>query len=338
MILTDFSKIKFGNADIKAVYAGSVKIWPVTSGDTGDRRTMRFTTTDGNTWNKDNISAYTADNRLIEPTEKTSTGWTYAEDVEYLVSLGDDFNAKTFNLLTFNGFGAKIKIKNANRLFYLENNATDIDTKYLDVSEAADFTYMFGGCNSLASVDVSNFDTSKAVSMWGMFGGCNKLASLNLSKWNTSNVVKMRDLFKDCKALTSLDLSNWDTSKVQLMTGMFKGCRALTSLDVSHFNTSNVTSMGNMFFNCSSLTSLDLSNWDTSKVTDMSGMFYTCTKLTTLDFSNWDLTNLTETGGMFSGRFMTLKTITMKNCSSASVEKIKEALEQSGRTNVEIIQ
>ena len=115
MILTDFSKIKFGSADITAVYAGSVKIWPVTSGDTGDRRTMRFTIVSGDTWNKDYISAYTADNRLIEPTEKTATGWTYAEDVEYLASLGDDYTGKTFNLLTFNGFGAKIKIKNANR-------------------------------------------------------------------------------------------------------------------------------------------------------------------------------------------------------------------------------
>lgn len=303
MIITDFSKIKFGSSDIKAVYAGSVKIWPVTSGDTGDRRTMRFTTTDGNTWNKDNISAYTADNRLIEPIEKTATGWTYAEDVEYLASLGDDSVGKTFNLLTFNGFGAKIKIKNANRLFYLENNATEIDTKYLNVSEAVDLTYMFGGCHSLTSVDVSNFDTSKAVSMYGMFGGCNKLTSLNLSKWNTSNVVKMRDLFKDCNSLVSLDLSNWDTSKVQLMTGMFHGCSLLASLNLSHFNTSNVTQMVGMFAECSALASLDLSNWNLANVAAMGNMFSNCNAL---------------------------KTITMRNCSQETIDKIKAVLKDAG--------
>lgn len=303
MILTDFSGIKFGSADITAVYAGDVKIWPVTSGDTGDRRTMRFTTTDGNTWNKDNISAYTADNRLIEPTEKTSTGWTYAEDVEYLASLGDDSVGKTFNLLAFNGFGAKIKIKNANRLFYLENNATEIDTKYLDVSEVVDFTYMFGGCHSLASLDVSNFDTSKAVSMHGMFGGCIKLASLNLSKWNTSNVVRMRDLFKGCNSLVSLDLSNWDTSKVQFMTSMFHGCSLLTSLNLSHFNTSNVTQIGGMFAECSALASLDLSNWNLANVADMGNMFSNCNAL---------------------------KTITMKNCTTDTIGKIKAVLKDAG--------
>lgn len=303
MILTDFSKIKFGNADITAVYAGAVKIWPVASGDTGDRRTMRFTIVSGDTWNKDYISAYTADNRLIEPTEKTATGWTYAEDVEYLASLGYDSVGETFNLLTFNGFGTKIKIKNANRLFYYEGKVTDIDTKYLDVSEAVDFTYMFGGCHSLTSVDVSDFDTSKAVSMYGMFGGCNKLTSLNLSKWNTSNVVKMRDLFKDCNSLASLDLSNWDTSKVQLMTGMFHGCSLLASLNLSHFNTSNVTQMVGMFAECSALASLDLSNWNLANVAAMGNMFSNCNAL---------------------------KTITMKNCSQDTIDKIKAALKDAG--------
>lgn len=307
MIITDFSKIKFGSADITAVYAGEEKIWP----NTGDRRTMRFVTTDGNTWNKDNISAYTADNRLIEPIEKTATGWTYAEDVEYLASLGDDYTGQTFNLLTFNGFDTKIKIRNANRLFYLEENITGISTNHLDVSETADFTYMFGGCNNLASLDVTNFDTSKAVGMQGMFGGCIKLASLNLSKWNTSNVVRMRDLFKNCNSLVSLGLSNWDTSKVQFMTSMFHGCSLLTSLNLSHFNTSNVTQIGGMFAECSALASLDLSNWDLTNVAEMGDMFFNCNAL---------------------------KTITMKNCSQDTIDKIKAALKDAGiQANVQII-
>lgn len=312
MVLSEYNEIKVGGTDIAAIYAGNVKIWPATtSGDTGNRRIMRFTTTDGNTWTKDYVSAYTADNRQIEPIEKTSTGWTYAEDVEYLASLGENFAGKTFNLITFNGFGTKIKIRNANRLFYLEENITEIGTKYFDVSEVVDFSYMFGGCNNLASLDVSNFDTSKAVSMWGMFGGCIKLTSLSLSKWNTSNVVRMRDLFYGCNSLASLDLSNWDTSKVQFMSGMFQGCSSLTSLDLSHFNTSNVTHIDAMFAECRALASLDLSNWNLANVSNMGQLFFNCNAL---------------------------KTITMKNCSQDTIDKIKAALKDAGIFgNVQII-
>lgn len=297
MILTDFSKIKFGSADIKAVYAGSVKIWPVTSGDTGDRRTMRFTTTDGNTWNKDNISAYTADNRLIEPTEKTSTGWTYAEDVEYLAS--SPHLDPQGNLLTFNGFDGKIKISSANSLFSNENQITEIDTEKLDVSEANILLLMFYNCKALTSLDVSHF--------------------------NTSNATNMSTMFMSCSSLASLNLSNWNTSKVTDMSGMFNDCNALTTLDLSRFNTSSVTDMQNMFKYCSSLTSLDLGNWDTSNVTNMSNMFYGCNKLTSLDLSNWDLTNVTNMSGMFSGCGF-LRTITMKNCSTETVNKIKSVV------------
>ena len=296
MILTDFSKIKFGSADITAVYAGAVKLWP----NTGDRRTMRFSIVSGDTWGNTAISAYTADDRLIEPVEKTATGWTYGEDVEYL-SGGDTRDGK--NLETFEGFETKIKIKNANRLFYLEENITEIDTKRLDVSETADFTYMFGGCNNLASLDVSNFDTSKAVGMQGMFAGCIKLTSLDISKWNTSNVVRMRELFYGCSSLASLDLSNWDTSKVQFMNSMFYGCYSLTSLDLSHFNTSNATYIGSMFAECSALASLDLSNWNLANVADMGNMFSNCNAL---------------------------KTITMKNCTTDTIDKIKAALKDAG--------
>ena len=313
MIIGDFSKIKIGNTDISSVYMGTEKLWPRggDTGSTGNRRIMRFTTADGNTWTKDYVAAYAADNRLIEPIEKTSTGWTYAEDVEYLASLGDDSIGKTYNLLTFNGFGTKIKIRRANKLFYWEENITEIDTKYFDVSEVADFTYMFGGCNNLVSLDVSNFDTSKAETMWGMFAGCVKLTSLNLSKWNTSNVVRMRDLFKGCNSLVSLDLSNWDTSKVQFMTGMFHGCSLLTSLNLSHFNTSNVRYINSMFAECGALTSLDLSNWNLANVTDINDLFFKCN---------------------------VLKTITMKNCSQGTIDKIKAALKDEGILgNVQII-
>lgn len=254
MILTDFSKIKFGSADITAVYAGEEKIWP----NTGDRRTMRFTTTDGNTWNKDNISAYTADNRLIEPVEKTATGWTYAEDVEYLAS--SPHLDPQGNLLTFNGFESKIKISSANSLFSSEKHITEIDTKKLDVSEANNLMLMFNGCNALTSLDVSHFNTSNVTNMSVMFIACSSLASLDVSHFNTSKVTDMQGMFNDCNALTSLDLSNWDTSKVTDMQDMFKYCSSLASLDLSNWDLTNVAKMGNMFNDCTSLKTITMKN------------------------------------------------------------------------------
>lgn len=283
MILDDFTKIKKGGiTDISAVYMGGEKLWPK-EGDMS-RRVMKFTTTDGNTWNKDYVSAYTADNRLIEPTEKTATGWTYGEDVEYLGTL---INVSTIkgNLSTFNGFGVKTKIRNAFKFFYNETKLTEINTKLFDTSETTDMSFMFSGAMSLTSLDLSNFDTSKVVDIQGMFDLCNGLTSLDVSNWNTSQVTNMSRMFSDCESLTSLNLSNW--------------------------NTSQATNMKQMFDYCSGLASLDLSNWELNENVNTDKMFLSCRKLTT---------------------------ITMKNCNTATVEKIKAALTESNITGVEIIQ
>lgn len=215
MILTDFSNIKIGNTDISSVYMGGEKLWPkgADTGTTGDRRIMRFTTTDGNTWDKDYISANTADNRLIEPIEKNATGWTYGEDVEYLGTTLK-INIPNGNLLTFKGFGAKIKIKDASYLFYSEQNAKEIDTKNLDTSQATVMNWMFSDCSGLASLDVSHFDTSKVTNMYGMFWGCSGLTSLDLSNWNTSKVTDMSSMFNNCTSLKTITMKNCSSATV----------------------------------------------------------------------------------------------------------------------------
>ena len=187
------------------------------------------------------------------------------------------------NLLTFKGFGAKFKIKDASCLFFSENKLKEIDTK--------------------------NFDTSQATGMNWMFG--------------------------NCSGLTSLDVSNFNTSQVTGMHGMFSNCKSLASLDVSHFDTSKVTDMGYMFNACSGLTSLDLSNFDTSKVVNMYMLFNGCSGLISLDLSNWDMYNMNNISSfdyMF-GDCTALKTITMKNCNQATIDKIKSALTQAGILN-----
>lgn len=254
MNLSDITKINFGSAGISAVYNGGIKLWPkqvVT-----DNKVMKFTTTDGNTWDNTELSAYTADNRLIQPIKKDATGWTYDEDVEYLSSN----NSSSSSILTFEGFPKAVKIKNAAGLFYNCINCTDISTANIDTSECTNMNSIFNNCRGLTSLDVSNFDTSQ--------------------------VTNMGNMFTHCRGLTTLDVSNWNTSKVTNMFAMFNGCMGLTSLDLSNFNTSQVPDMSAMFTGCRGLTSLDLSNWDMTKVTNTNSMFLACSSLKTVKMTN----------------------------------------------------
>ena len=290
---------------------------------------LMFTTTDGNTWNITQISAYTADNRLIEPIEKTSTGWTYGEEVAYIRS-HDEYNPSEYvfkNLKTYTGFKDRVKYNECLGLFLNDGYCTSINTANFDVSECINMRNMFVNCSGLTSLDVSNwdtsqvtdmalmftnckslttlnvskFDTSQVTNMDSMFGGCTGLTSLDVSHFNTSQVTDMNAMFYGCSGLTSLNVSNFDTSKVTYMGGMFGGCTGLTSLDVSHFNTSQVTIMDQMFSDCSGLTSLDVSHFDTSKVVYMGYMFKGCSGLTSLNVSNWNTSQVTDMPSMFWG-------------------------------------
>ena len=306
------------------------------------KRVLRFTTIDGNTWNKQAISAYTADNSLIQPTEKTSTGWTYGEDVEYIYSTGI-----SSNLLTYEGFdSSEIKYRNLANYFYNNSKCNDISTAKMNVSQCGSMYRMFYNCYGLTSLDLSNWDTSNVTNMYGMFynctgltsldvsnfkisntamkemfRGCKSLTSLDVSKWDTSKVTDMGGMFQDCSGLTSLDVSKWNTSKVENMRDMFGNCKALTSLDVSNFDTSQVASMSNMFGNCSGLTSLDVSNWNTSQVASMSNMFGNCRGLTSLDVSNFNTSRVTYMSNMFDN-CSGLTSLDVSNWNTSKVENM----------------
>ena len=176
-------------------------------------------------------------------------------------------------------------------------------------SDVVDISSVFEVMSGAKEIDLSSVDTSKVTDMHAMFQGCTKLTSLDLSPLDTSKVTDMSGLFGGCSALSSLDLSSFDTSKVTDMSGMFKSCRELTYLDLSSFNTSEVTGMEELFCFCSKLRTLDISTFNLSKVkkNEMWRMFYGCDSL---------------------------KTVIMKNCSAATVRKIKAELPEG----VEIIQ
>ena len=260
---------------------------------------LKYTTTDSSAWDS-NIKAYTTNDRFIEPLTQDATGWTYDNEVRY-VKADESYFPQKHNLLTFNGFGNKVKYKDCSKIFLGERHCTSINTTNIDVSECTNMRYVFSDCNGLTSLDVSNWDTSKVITMNSMFSGCIGLTSLDVSHFDTSKVTDMSLMFAGCNGLTSLNVSHFDTSQVVNMSGMFYNCSNLTSLDVSNFNTSRVTDMSLMFTDCSSLTSLDVSSFNTVKVTEMVGMFSDCSGLTSLDVSNFNTSQVTDMHNMFYG-------------------------------------
>ena len=286
-----------------------------------DKRTIRFTIVSGVTWKAINISAYTSDDRMLEPIIKDTTGWTYNEDVAYLKS--EPSNIGSQNLLTYDGidavykecpsffaFNYSLKTINIPRIntskctsmkgmFLRCSGLTSLDLSNWDTSQVTNMSWMFNDCIGLTSLDVSKWNTSKVTTMEMMFSACSGLTSLDVSHFNTSQVTDMNRMFESCENLTSLDLSNWDTSKVTDMGSMFAFCNSLTSLDLSKWNTSKVTNMSNMFRSCDRLASLNLSNWNTSQATNMSEMFYECIRLTSLDVSHFNTSKVTNMASMF---------------------------------------
>lgn len=181
---------------------------------------------------------------------------------------------------------APVKILSGAHMFSECANATSIDTKYFDTSQAERFDWMFVRCESITSLDVSNFDTSNAVNMEMMFCQCINLTSLDVSNFETGKVTTMEAMFGWLQKIPYLDVSNFDTGKVENMEMMFHQCFELKNLDVSRFDTSSASNLYAMFAGCNSLTELDASNFDTNNVTEMDDMFGGCNSLQVLKIGN----------------------------------------------------
>ena len=123
-----------------------------------------------------------------------------------------------------------------------------------------------------------------------------------------------------------------DISDLTDINDLFYWCIGLKSLTVDDLDTSNITNMYQAFLKCINLKNLDLSTWVTSNVTRMTSMFEGCNSLQVLNISGWDLTNTTKTDDMFAV-CSSLKTIYMRNCSQATIDKIKAQLETDGILN-----
>jgi surface protein len=255
MILTDFSKIKFGSADITAVSAGAVKLWPAETVKT----VVSFTLTSGDTWNNPYISAYAAGGRTIEPVEKTATGWTYGEPVEYFkINMTEKMEQ---NLSTFNGVEGGMTFKSQSKLFNWAREMTTVNCSNINPT-GEDYSEMFNGCNKLTSLDLTTWDMSNATTTANMFINCYAMADL-----------KMGDTFGKMGQISNME-------------GMFANCKALTSLDLSGMTVASCTNMNNLFLNCESLSALSLSGWEVQSAKNSAGVFAGCKALKTVDMTN----------------------------------------------------
>lgn len=106
--------------------------------------------------------------------------------------------------------GKKIKISNANSMFY-------------------------GGTKGLAttySFDVSRFDMSKCFDISHMFRECSAISNIvGYENWDTKNIRELTYLFYSCSRIKELDLSNWNLDNLITISGSnFDYCNSLTKL------------------------------------------------------------------------------------------------------------
>ena len=194
-------------------------------------------------------------------------------------------------------------------MFYgCENLASISKNSKWKTDKVSDLSYMFYKCASLEELtnELKNLDTSEVKNMTYMFYGCKLLPGLDVSLWKTKKVENMGYLFNKCENLKQIGgISNWDTSNVDNMCFLFADCSSLQELrEIFNWNTSNVKDMSYMFYNCKSLkfiTNDDKKIWDTKKVTNMSNMFNGCESIEAFpdNIFQWDTSKVQYMSFMF---------------------------------------
>ena len=231
------------------------------------------------------------------------------------------------NLASINASGWNTNnIIDTKYMFYGCSNLTILDCDNWNTSKVTDMAYMFYGCENLISLNCSNWSTGAVTDMSYMFYDCNNLATLNCSNFNTNNVTTIEGIFYNCEQLKELDLSGWKLDKCTDMVDIFYNCSDLETLTLSdNFLTAgSVTNMKRVFYLCSNLNEINIKNWNVSNVIVMEDCLYGCNSLTSLDLTGWNIDNLTSYTNIVECD--NLNTITMKNSSVASVNKIIDML------------
>lgn len=193
-------------------------------------------------------------------------------------------------------------ITDFSQVFLNQENITDIDIRYWDVSNGEKFDAMFAQAKYFEG-DLKLWDVSKGTSFKNMFAGCECFNSdisrwnmersktcfcmfsrcLNfnqdLSKWKVGNCINFQYMFNKCEKFNQ-DLSKWDVSNGDNFFGMFSRCSEFNS-DISGWDVSNALTLEYMFYGCTNFNQ-DLSKWKLVSASNINKIFCKCTNLTYL--------------------------------------------------------
>lgn len=225
----EIKNICFNNADISALYYGSVLVW------------------EKQVASKNKLSgSFTSDS--------TGSDWWYKDGNGNKISLPVDPETKKFEI--------EIDTLKSCKSMFADNYKIHTIDEFPDTSEVTSMWCMFGGGsdNKLISINLENFNTQNVTNMYHLFsnrqgltklelpqtfdisnvtnmecsfGGLNGLKTLDLSMLNTKNVTNMWGLFQmgvNNKLQTINFGNNWDMSKVTNNIAMFDWCEYLTNV------------------------------------------------------------------------------------------------------------
>ena len=198
-----------------------------------------------------------------------------------------EYKEKNEELEELNENNTKVFINNNPypfKKYFKPNETGEYEIKLIIIKTMQNLSYLFRGCENIASIDLSSFDTSKCTKMKYMFGKCFYLKDINLSHLNTSNVIDMSYMFNKCKKLKNISFPNsFNIQQVEDMSFMFNHCYELSSVAFpSSLGKNKIKNISYLFSNCYKLTNIDLRNLFTENVQDMSFMFENCVNLETL--------------------------------------------------------
>lgn len=314
-----------------------------------------YQTNDDNILTPYRISALDADGNEL----------TYTNTYEYNELFGEEAGTIAFsdrvdkldicfagaeNLRDFYGASSRVKIKDAQGMFWGCTNLWDATFDGFDFSEVESMAGMFYNCGELKYVDdCSLWDVSSVKTMQEMFRGCASLGDLDVTGWSASAVTDMQFMFRECsnlwrvkglntigasslqtirgmfykcENLYSLDLSGLDTGMLQDMQWAFGYCSSLESIDFTGLNTKNVIDMGLLLYNDYNLLDIKgLETLNTSNVTSMYAMFSGCNALQNINLSKFDTSNVEDFGYIFSA-CLNLKSLDLSSFNTGKAQSM----------------
>lgn len=313
--VNDVTRTKIESALADAGLSSQVTVYPSTGGTEPDT---------GGTETPDTGGTETPDTGVT--TDDTLSFEFTGSSLTYKMNGTTTYTASTSPYSTTLSSMGLLSFKDASDMFYGCSGLTKV-THIPDTSKVTDMGGMFDSCKSLTSLDLSNVTTSAVTNMKSMFYNCSGLTTLDVSKFNTNKVDTFDSMFYGCSSLTSLTISNFSISGS--MIGMFRNCKKLRT--ISFPSSAAPTYLNYAFYGCSGLTTLDLSGFDVSNLNGMGTCFSGCTALMSLDISGW---NLPANASMWVPNFFYgctgLTMISMRNCPSATITIIENALTEAG--------